>query len=506
MLPEATRISPEQKGRDLLSVLAEMGYPLSADSGGKGTCGKCRVKLVDGLFYDKHHPKLPLTPDENGYVLACQALCSEVGATLLLSDTKGTGLTHFKSAKKDNTQMSAHDDYGLALDIGTTTLAMALVNTKTGEVTKTISELNPQRRFGADVMSRIGATKEGHLEALHEELLGTVRHMAQTLLANAPIDEVSRMIVVGNTTMLHLFYGISPAGMSAYPFTPAFLGQMERPGKFLGLPASVVTSLASASAFVGSDISAGVMLCEMTKSPTPTLLIDIGTNGEMVLFSGTEHGGKLYATSTAAGPALEGAGISCGMGGLEGAICQVSVSEDGLMYDTISHLSPVGICGSGLIDLIAVLLDKGEIDDTGYMENSPFVLCQNKEGEDIYLSAEDVRAFQLAKGAIRAGMEVLVAESGFNMADITTLYIAGGLGFYMNGASAIRTGMLPQDTLPIITSMGNSALGGAIASLVDETKAAIVADIASRCQIIELNKLPAFSEAFMEHMLFPEQD
>ena len=323
--------------------------------------------------------------------------------------------------------------------------------------------------------------------------------------------------------MLHIFCDVSPEGIGTYPFTPVFTERRDYDGASLGLPVARVTVLPSAAAYIGSDITGGVYVSRMTRQSRSSVLMDIGTNGEIVLYTGTAGSSRLIAASTAAGPALEGANITCGTGGIPGAVSRVGISKNlpGILtYSTIGDLPPVGICGSGLVDLVAALFDTGAIDETGYMKDGDFSLCgaieargqQVSETGDrlpqfekiphIGLAQRDVREFQLAKSAIYAGFTALLEHAGVSLDEIGKIYIAGGLGYYLNISSAMRTGLLPDIDSEKFCVVGNTSLAGAEAFLCDSAAANGIADIARRCEVLDLNTLPRFSELFMENMSF----
>ena len=295
-------IPASAKGKRLTAYLAEAGHPITADCGGRGTCGKCRVTLLSGSFWADPQGLSLVIPDGEGRLLSCHAWCTGQEAMILLPVSEGQGLT----AATEEIASVDNQSCGVALDIGTTTLAAALVSLDDGKILRTASRLNPQRSFGADVMSRIGAVMEDEnsLYTMQKVLLDDVRLMLRELTGG---QAVSRMTVAGNPTMLHLFCGISPTGMGTYPFTPAFTDAKDLTGRELGLPVDNITLLPSISAFIGGDITAGMISQRITDHDEPVLLVDMGTNGEMILYSGKNHGDRLWGTSTAAGPALEGA-------------------------------------------------------------------------------------------------------------------------------------------------------------------------------------------------------
>lgn len=498
-----------------LSVwLAKNGYPVTADCGGKGTCGKCRVHLLSGTFWGDAAKTTVEEPDADGMIRSCHAWCPETGAEIRLVETVGGGLTEVITDHKQHTTQSDGTHplgtaYGLALDIGTTTLAMALVDLTNGDMIRTVSRRNPQRSFGADVMSRIGAVLEDadNLAVLQSVLLNDIRAMLDELCRDLEPDRrPSTMTVAGNTTMLHLFCGVSPAGMGAYPFTPEFLDGKTFPGSDFDLPFETVTVLPGAHAFIGGDVTAGMLLLRLSEEKDPVMLIDIGTNGEMVLFTGTENGSRFYAASAAAGPALEGAGISTGVGGIAGAVCAVSDVNGQIICKTIDGKPPIGICGSGLIDLAAVLLARGELDETGYLEDEPVTYAVTEDGTPLELTQEDVRALQLAKSAMRAGMEALCDAAEIPLTALSKIAVAGGLGYYMNLDSACAIGLLPVELRTKLQAVGNTALGGASLLLAAPDLSEKIAKEAASCKIIDLNMSAAFNELFITHMMFPTDD
>ncbi len=517
-------------GRRLSDWLKENGYGISADCGGRGTCGKCKVNVICGEFVI-YSPvltggTLPYKPDGQGQILACRAVCPLGGAEISLPENEGSGLiSHDPRISADGGRSGSVRGFGAALDIGTTTLAASLVNRATGEVIDTYSCLNPQRSYGADVISRIMACRNGHLDELCRLIRLKTVEILNNFISCHPDMRPEILTVAGNTTMLHLFCGVSPDGIGVYPFTPAFTGQKNFTGDELCLPVRQVIVLPSAAAYIGSDITGGVLACGMLEIEGPSVLMDIGTNGEMVLSTGRARGARLIAASTAAGPALEGANISCGVGGIPGAVSHVSATETGfprMTYRTIGNKAPVGICGCGLIDLVSALLDRGVIDETGYMEDGGFPLCCTPEAaarhisEDgreflpsgtvpVVLTQKDVREFQLAKSALYAGFISLLNHAGLSVGDLERIYIAGGLGYYMSVKGAVRTGILPPVDPEKISIAGNTSLAGAEAVLTDPGVADRISDIAMKCEVLDLNTLTMFSELFMQNMMFPEK-
>ena len=505
------RIPAEAAGMRLSDYLTEHGHSLNAPCGGRGTCGKCRVQVISGSFLAYGHPEEAYLPDGEGYLLACRAVCTDTGAEIHLPITDGTGLTAYQ-----NNNASAVGEgvgYGIALDIGTTTLAAALVDRQCGTILSTASRHNPQKSYGADVISRINACREGHLADLQGCLLSAVKDMIAQLAAACPGVSPDLMTVAGNTTMLHIFAGVSPESMGSYPFTPRFIESKTLNGAELGLPIPTVILLPSISAFVGSDVVGGLYTAALRAQAAPTLLIDVGTNGEMILSTGSDRGGRLLSASTAAGPALEGANISCGMGGVAGAVSRVSGDAVTPIFRTVEDAPAVGLCGCGLIDLVAYLLESGELDETGYLDDDPYRLSgmHERAGDRIpaqtpvQLTGKDVREFQLAKSAIRAGIEALLDAAELSVSDLGHIYLAGGMGYYLDPRSAIRVGLLPEISPRKVEAIGNSALAGAVACLIESDAISKMITLAVACESYELATSAVFMEQFIEQMMFPEE-
>ncbi|MDE5896765.1 MAG: ASKHA domain-containing protein, partial [Clostridia bacterium] len=359
-----------------------------------------------------------------------------------------------------------------------------------GKVLKTASCLNPQSGFVSDVLSRIRACeKKENLNALTV----SVREAINGLIGDE--WDVGRMSVAGNATMLHLLCGIDPTPIGVAPFTPVFTALKKYRGEELGFPVSELVLLPSVSAYVGADITADILAADMIGTKENILLIDLGTNGEMAL----SHDGKIVCTSTAAGPALEGACIECGVGGVDGAVNRVWAEGDRIRWSTIGNKSPVGICGTGLVDLIALLLNRGEIDEAGFLCREKYDVC-----DGLYLSRADVRQFQLAKAAVSAGIAALLKKAGIEEKEIDECFIAGGLGSYMNVESAARTGLIPGKLKEKTRAVGNGSLYGAQLVLLDRDLQTEAIDIANQSIAIDLSNDSCFAEEFIRRMCFDE--
>jgi uncharacterized 2Fe-2S/4Fe-4S cluster protein (DUF4445 family) len=482
------------RGETLLAALVRGGFVIDAPCGGRGFCEKCKVRLVRGTV-------LPRTGSPAGgnkaaggtLVLACQVI-PETDITVELPSQDDSVRNEVEEVAR-NVETPARA--GIALDLGTTTLSAQLVNLDSAEALDTCSELNDQRVFGADVMSRINAAKNGKTGELFGLINRQTARIMGRLCGKWGIAGVEKLTVAGNTTMLHLFTNTDPSSMGELPFTPVFLETRRLDGKELSLPAGQIRVLPSIAAFIGGDIVAGLGSLDILKGPDNSLLIDIGTNGEMALF----HGGRIYCCSTAAGPALEGAEISCGMGGVTGAISRITWKEGEFSFTVIGGGEPRGICGSGLIDIMALMLREGIIDETGALDES------HDEGlpitGNISIINRDVRQYQLAKSAILSGIKILCKNAGLGLADIETVYIAGGLGFFIDKENAVATGLLPREFLDKIAVCGNLSLRGALRCLAGEADfLAACEEIIERSVNIDLAADPAFMDEFAENMLF----
>ncbi|MCL2479130.1 MAG: ASKHA domain-containing protein [Treponema sp.] len=505
-------------GETLLSALGRAGIPVSASCGGKHRCGKCLVRIAEGRIRDILPPEkssirknLPA-----GTVLACASV-PETDITLeLIGEHAYEGGAYQKiSAVNTAGNTAGNRRTGIALDIGTTTVSARLIDLDSGEELDTYSALNQQRVFGADVMSRIGAAREGKTAELFSIINRQTEQIISGFKEKFRLDSsIETLVVAANTTMLHLFVNEDPSAMGEIPFKPVFLEERKYSGKDLGLSVNSVYLFPSISAFIGADIVSGLCEIDILKAGEAVFFIDIGTNGEMALF----HEGKLYCASAAAGPALEGAEISCGVGSIRGAINKVQWIGGKLDWATIDDDPPVGICGCGLIDTIALMLDREIIDETG-------AFCDD-DREDFEVSSgisitnRDVRQYQLAKSAILSAIKIVIKSAGIDLNDVKKVYVAGGLGFYIDRKSAVRSGLLPAEFLDKIEVCGNTSLKGAVRALLflagQHNAAATANDAADFRQtsreivkissITDLASNPEFMDAFAENMIFPAQE
>jgi len=422
--------------------------------------------------------------------------------------------------------------FGVAFDIGTTTMVGELLSLCDGRELGVVSRMNPQVSFGDDVLSRIkhAATCEGCLDEMRLAVVREIAGMIDALCAGAGISReyIYEVAFAGNTTMEHILCGVNPAQLGELPFVPAHARGLLVPAVELGIPihhGALAYVFPIIGGFVGGDTVAGMLATRLDRLAGPVLMVDIGTNGEIVLV----HNGSLYAASTAAGPAFEGARIACGMRGIHGAIEKVVFDGD-VRMEVIGNVAATGICGSGLIDLVAELLNHGIVTPTGQLQPKdelPPALSPNLAGrvqtdEDgkprfmlieatpgraaspVYLTQRDIREVQLGSGAIRAGISILLRKAGLEVSDLRSVLIAGGFGNFIRRSSAQRIGLLPSGIdHQRIRYVGNVSLAGAKAALLSTEARRQGEDLARLVRHVDLSTAEGFLEEFTEAMIFP---
>jgi uncharacterized 2Fe-2S/4Fe-4S cluster protein (DUF4445 family) len=400
---------------------------------------------------------------------------------------------------------------------GTTTVAVQLLDLVTGEVLATSGELNVQRAFGADVLSRVAHAQAGGGTELQHLIGGQIEAMLAEVLRKAGLaaERLAEVVVVGNTAMTGLLAGADLTSLAEAPYEGAPIGGVRIPAYEVGMtsfPSLDLVVLPGVSAFIGSDVAAGIMAAGLAERVAPTLMIDLGTNGEIVLAAG----GRLTATSTAAGPALEGASIEYGMRAEAGAIERVDLEDEKLTLSTIGGREPVGICGSGLIDLVAALLDAGVIDHSGRFIDavgSPFRNRFTAHGDvrafvvdsasGVLLTQKDVRQVQLAIGAVRTGIDLLLEEAGIGHHAVVSVVVAGGFGYHVRAESLARLGLIPPVWLDRVSFAGNTALAGARMALVNSGVRARVDAVSAVVRTVDLAPHPEFQKRFLGALSFP---
>ncbi|MBQ2312239.1 MAG: DUF4445 domain-containing protein [Firmicutes bacterium] len=452
-------------GRTKLSELLEAeGLMPATPCGGNGTCGKCSAYL-------------------NGEkVLCCQAWVEEDGELLLpekqiLNKIKTDG-------EMPEFSIKAQDGYGLAVDIGTTTVVARIIDLRTGKMLPAVSRENPQRLLSADVIGRIQACIEkGKLPVLQGLISETIQDLKEHDLKICGLaeEDIKKTVITGNTTMLYLFTGRMPTTLAYTPFIADCLFGFEENGAYL--PPCF-------GAFVGADIYTAITASGLITKDEAAVLVDLGTNGEIALF----NNGKLTCCATACGPAFEGTGISCGGPAANGAIDHIWLEDGQVKYSVIGNTAPTHICGSGIMDAIATLLELEEIDETGAMPD-PYEFAPG-----VVLQPKDVRQVQLAKAAICGGIRTLINREGLKPDDINTLYIAGGFGSYIKLENAVKVGIFPKEMQDNAKVIGNAALSGAIMILLGADKKYEPSSVETEC--INLAQQPEFSDLYMESMFF----
>lgn len=503
--------------------------------GGKGTCGKCKVTVTKPYYKD---------------VLACRTRICD-GMEIIVGRKESTGtkedsmvvLTNGGNVSEkfnehvnrnvvlkeetvnESEKVESNAGTLAACDIGTTTVVCYLIDKETGQIISTRSSANPQRSFGADVLSRIEAagrieaSSEPGLKIMQTQIVSLLNGFISEMLTECGRTKVSRFSVAGNTVMCHLLMGISPEKLGKAPFMPdEYFGREFNPLDIGIENCQTMIIFPAVSGFVGGDITAGMM--ETVNRNELTLYLDIGTNGEMALGKGDRY----VCCATAAGPAFEGAQIELGMPASKGAVDKVWLEGRRIKYSVIGNDRPVGLCGSGLIDALAVLLKAGIIDENGTIlsgQELPILFrsyvfeveaeetAQSTEpslavhiAPGVYITQEDIRKLQLAKGAIAAGIEVLFKEYGCKPCDLDILTFAGGFGNYIDKASAAAIGLFPQELLDKAKEVGNAAGNGAVSAALSQEAWERALEISKDMRYIELASYPHFNEMYVEHMNF----
>jgi len=496
-------------GGNLLEQISAEGIFIDAPCGGKGKCGKCLVRLSP----------------QGEEVLAC---CTPVDGDMDVylpeeMDMKiaSTGSTREINHTDKHSPSSTGKKLGVAIDIGTTSVVAHLTDINTGARIATASGVNAQRPYGADVISRIQyCSDNGHTRLtllIRDQIESLIQHTCT--ISGERQRDIGYIAIAANTIMQHLAAGFSPVGMGVAPFEPVSYFGDEHP-VWEGLKASRTCKIyytPAISAYVGGDITAGMLASKLDETSEPTVYLDIGTNGEIAMKKGDIY----YCCAAAAGPAFEGAEITMGMAAVSGAINHVKW-DGGLKLSKIGDKAPTGICGSGLLDALAVLLETGAVDESGRlldpeeinhdiaqhigMVDTDNVFWLSREEKGVYMSGKDIRKLQLAKSAIAAGIQTLLEHAGVAENEVKSFVLAGGFGSFMDHVSAAKVGLFPKSFLPITQTMGNTAGEGAALALCSKEARTKLDDMRNHSEYIELSTSVVFNEQFIEHILFPEQE
>lgn len=546
-----------ENGTSLAHILQAEQLPLNTRCGQKGTCDGCMLELVSGSLADIATGELieaqgrsvTVRACEYGLAPACELVCLRIPARSLLGH-EPQALSDFKinipwahnplvnDSQGDGASAAA---MGVAIDVGTTTVALLLVDLASGNVVRQAADFNRQIHLGDDVLTRISlcATDPVMVNRLQTELVRqTLQPLLDEMLEQAGVDpgRIAAVTVAGNTTMLHLLCGVDPTPMGTAPFAPVFLDHRVISSDAIGLELDArahadsssgegtdrgnppIHLLPGAAAYLGADIIAGIVASGLAYEEGPSLLIDIGTNGEIVL----KHGTRLVACATAAGPAFEGVRLASGMRAARGAISRLrfKCSPLAIRPSVIGDERPIGLCGSAYIDFLAEARRVGLINTTGRIQPQGLegadrvvkhdernglavVVAKGLGREPILVSECDLASLLQAKAAIAAGILTLLERCGLGPKDVEKVYLAGGFGRYVDAENAIRCGLLPNLAREKIHLVGNTSLAGAYLSLLDKSLIDEMSRIAKQVEVVELNQDPGFEMRYVEQLCLP---
>lgn len=516
-------IDRSKQQKNLLEMLQEKNEYISAPCNGNGICGKCIVRYKSGATEPTKQDREFLSEKqlEQGYRLACQSYPTEeykveipeLEETIeVLSQWENQRTEEIlKNTAEGTAEKTENALYGICIDIGTTTLAALLVNLETEADCQTAVSVNHQRAYGSDVLSRISASNGGKKWEIQRCIRQDLQKLIRELLQKEKITEqqIQRIVIAGNTTMCHLLRGFSCETLGVAPFLPVDLSWMEgSAADFLGMKEldTKVVILPGISAFVGADIMAGIAKMNMHRSEGYHLLLDIGTNGEMVL-GNCRH---MYVTSTSAGPAFEGGNISCGMAGIPGVISHVFMEETGKAgFQVIGEADgenkkkqqAIGICGTGMIDLVYELRKHQMIDEHGTYSDLYFDTGYELAGK-VKFTQNDIREIQMAKAAIRAGVDILVKKAGIAFDEVDDCYLAGGFGTKIDITKAAGIGLIPKELEVKTIPVGNTVLAGTKEVLLGRISKEELEKIQTMADVINLAEENDFEEMYLSYMDF----
>ncbi len=515
-----------ESGESALSAIKKAGEDIPSPCGGRGKCGKCAVEIV-GEIPESLYKKGIVKPGETK-ALACGLEAYEgLRIRKLFSDT---GWHQQRSAYMRAVDLKPVFDItgdaflALGVDIGTTTIACYLLDMRSGETIDAGSSMNPQRKFGADVISRINCSIQN--EASFIEMRDSIRAEIMRLAIEAckrtghSVKNILHGVIAGNTVMMHIFGGYPLNGIAMAPFVPEYTDGHDVMAKDIALDFAEnakISLLPCISGFVGADTVACMIAAELEKQDELCLVLDMGTNGEVAL--GNKE--RILTCSVAAGPAFEGGHIRFGTGSIKGAINSVYLNDGEIVYTTIDDAPAKGICGTGIVDAISTLLKNGVVDETGVMkkpgssdapyakylqkfeETNAFCICEaSGVQQEVFITQHDVRELQLAKGALAAGIEVILGIWGAKMEDISKVFLAGGFGTALNIESACEIGLLPKVLKERIVALGNGAGAGAQLCAKCKDMLDLSQQLLRQTEYIELSGRADFQELFIDKMMF----
>ncbi len=474
-------------GTNLLDALRRFGYTIEAPCGGKGVCNKCKVEQCT--------EQVPV------WIYACKTQVKAPITIRLQNAEKGQVMSDYHIEPVVQPRAPIPGKVAFGMDIGTTTIVVQCLSMDRHELLDEERYYNPQRPYGADVISRIQYEHETGSKVLTTLVRKKLRESVLRILDRQGKDEtdVVEIVIAGNTVMLYLLEGRDAFDLSVYPFYVEDPSRRTKDGSLLDLAEDIkITLMPVISAYVGGDIVSGFYASDYLKLSGNVLFLDVGTNGEIALISG----GRVVAASTAAGPAVEGANISCGVASIDGAVSELDFQDGKWSYLTIADKAPIGLNGSALIDLMDICRKEGWVDETGYMVAGDSVRV-SLDGTEFQFTNADVRQLQLAKAAVAAGVRALMEEVGINVDELDRVYMAGGFGSHMDVSRAIGIGLLPQIPVEHVFVLGNASLGGTIRFLMEENAEKEIDELARDCDYIELSMHPRFNELYIEEMFFP---
>ena len=479
-------------GQTILDVL-RLEYGITCPCGGNGRCGKCKVKVLEKE-----------TDTQWKTVLSCMTadvFCADATELIHSSSAQAKVQDSYSSDGLRFEKDCSWDGYSVAVDIGTTTLAMYLIDGNSAEVVDQRTALNPQSAFGSDVISRIVySSNDGKSKKQIQSVLASRLDQMIDGLISGREGSVDCIQVVGNPTMIYLLAGLDAQELGVAPYRISVKDPFSVMSDEIGMHMHVpVFFPGSVSAFFGSDITCGMVATLDLGCEESFIYTDLGTNGEIAVSDGK----RILCCSTAAGPAFEGANISCGIGAVEGAICNVATNDGKFTVRTIGGGKPLGICGSGIIDLTAELIRNGYVDFTGRIDDSihqPIEVC-----DGVSFTQKDVREIQLAKSAIRAGIEVLMEMLGMGSERIDKVYISGGFGTYIDIRNCLEMGIFPDIEPSRFVSLGNAAGKGAVSMVHSKAFCSAVEGLRQSIRYVELFDSASFQEKYVDCMMFGEE-
>ena len=475
-----------------VEAMSLLGLKYYRPCGGMGKCLSCSIRFVYGapdITLDDERA-LDFSEIRNGWRLGCKCVitkdCKIQVPKSLVSEITSVGVSSDEELPLDKTNIA------IAVDVGTTTIAAAVVELNTGKILRQRTCSNGQLKYGSDVMSRIKASIDGNGQELQDLVVNDLMQLGNTIIGEDFLT--NKVVLSGNTVMTHLILKYPVDGLAKYPFVPYTLDAV----KFRETKRDIFF-MPSISAFVGGDIVSGLYYIKQQAKNSkngeePFLLVDMGTNAELVLFDGK----KYWCSSASAGPALEGASLSCGCASVPGAINHVSIHEGKIKYTTIGGEKPIGLCGSGVIDLIHELR-RNDIIDSGGLLVDEYSETGFKVADGIVITGEDIQQVILAKAAIRSGIQMLIDAAGITLDDIQHLYVAGGMGASIGVWAASGIGLFPQELIQKFESVGNGSLLGDIAFIINPDEDALN-EIKDNAQIVLLATDPKFEEMFLGNL------